>query len=112
MCWEKQIKMIRYTMYRFKKGRFIMMNRKWKIYSVMYFALVLFIFLPGQASAYIDPSTTTYIIQAVAGIAVAVGAFFLMYWRKAKRKIADKLHIDTDVNKEVEDDIQTDDEEK
>ena len=86
------------------------MTKNWKIAAILYFTLVLTIMLPNQACAYIDPSTTTYIIQAVAGIAVAVGAFFMIYWRKAKRKIADKLHIDTDANKEVEDEIRVDDE--
>lgn len=74
-----------------------------------YFTTGFMLMFMQNAHAYIDPSTTTYIVQAVAGIAVAVGAFFLMYWRKAKRKIADKLHIDANANKEVEDDIRTDD---
>ena len=42
---------------------------------------------PTQASAYIDPSTTTFIIQAVIALAVAIAAGFSIYWRKAKKKI-------------------------
>ena len=55
--------------------------------------------------AYIDPSVTTYAIQAVAGVAVAVGAVVGIYWRKARRKINDKLGIDENRNKEVEADV-------
>lgn len=88
------------------------MTKNWKIAAILYFTLVLTLMLPSQACAYIDPSTTTYIIQAVAGVAVAIGAFVTIYWRKAKKKIANTLHIDENAKKEVEEDIQiTDDDE-
>ena len=45
------------------------------------------ILTPAQASAYIDPSTTTFIVQAAIGLAVAVAAGFSIHWRKAKKKI-------------------------
>lgn len=54
--------------------------------------------------AYIDPSVTTYIIQAVAGIVVAVGAVVGIYFRRAKKKLNDKLGLDENRNKEVESD--------
>ena len=75
-----------------------------------FFLMVLFV---GAASmlafgvngkAYIDPSVTTYLIQAIAGIVVAVGAFLAVYWRRAKKKVQDKLGIDENRNKEVESD--------
>ncbi len=44
--------------------------------------------------AYIDPSVTTYMIQAVAGVVIAVGAGVGMYWRKAKRKVEGSLGIE------------------
>ncbi|MBR3637424.1 MAG: hypothetical protein IKN45_05820 [Lachnospiraceae bacterium] len=53
---------------------------------------------------YIDPSVTTYLIQAVAGIVIAVGAGLAIYFRKAKKKVNDKLGIDENRNKEVESD--------
>ena len=56
-------------------------------------------------AAYIDPSVTTYLIQAVAGVIIAVGAVAGIYWRKAKKKVQDKLGIDENAKKEVEDDI-------
>ena len=57
-----------------------------------------------NANAYIDPSVMTYMIQVVAGIAVAVGAVAGVYFRKAKKKMSEKLGIDENKNKEVESD--------
>ena len=54
--------------------------------------------------AYIDPSVMTYMIQAIAGIVIAVGAFVGIYFRKAKKKINNTLGIDENKNKEVETD--------
>ncbi len=44
--------------------------------------------------AYIDPGVTTYLIQAIAGVVVAVGAVAGIYWRKAKKKVQDKLGLE------------------
>lgn len=54
--------------------------------------------------AYIDPSVMTYAIQAGAGIIIAVGAFIGLYFRRAKKKVAKKMNIDENKNKEVESD--------
>lgn len=63
-----------------------------------------------DVNAYIDPSVTTYVIQAVAGIVVALGAAVGIYFRRAKKKVSDKLGIDENRNKEVEtDEIVVDD---
>ena len=62
---------------------------------------------------YIDPSVTTYLIQAIAGVAIAVGAGLAIYFRKAKKKMNEKLGIDENRNKEVEsDEIEFKDEKK
>lgn len=53
---------------------------------------------------YIDPSVVTYLIQAVAGVVIAVGAAVGIYFRKAKKKMNEKLGIDENKNKEVETD--------
>ena len=59
-----------------------------------------------NASAYIDPSVMTYAIQAGAGIVIAIGAVVGIYWRKARKKVSEKLGVDENRNKEVEaDDI-------
>ena len=61
-------------------------------------------FFSINANAYIDPSVMTYVIQAVTGVAIAIGAFVGIYWRRARKKINKKLNIDENRNKEVESD--------
>lgn len=68
-------------------------------------ALCTAVMLMGTAHAYLDPSVMTYTIQVVAGVVVAVGAVAGIYWRKAKKKVQDKLGIDENAKKLVEDDI-------
>ena len=53
---------------------------------------------------YIDPSVMTYAIQAIAGVAIALGATIGIIWRKSKKKVSNKLGIDENKNKEVESD--------
>ena len=77
----------------------------WKVAGTFYFALVLMA-TPFTAHAYIDPSVSSYLIQAVVGIVVAVGAFVAIYWRRAKKKVQDKLGIDENAHKEKEADVQ------
>lgn len=55
-------------------------------------------------NAYVDPSVMTYMIQAVAGIVIAIGAVAGIYFRRMKKKVNDKLGIDENRNKEVESD--------
>ena len=43
---------------------------------------------PTQASAYIDPGTTSAVAAAVVGMVVAIAAGVSIYWRKAKKKIS------------------------
>ena len=57
-----------------------------------------------MVGGYIDPSVMTYAIQAIAGVVIAIGAAVGIYWRKAKKKVNDKLGIDENRNKEVESD--------
>ena len=54
---------------------------------------------------YIDPGVTTALISGISGVAVAVGAIAVVYWRKAKKKAAEVLNIDENANKEVEDEL-------
>jgi len=63
------------------------------------------IMLSINASAYLDPSVMTYTIQVVAGVVVAVGAVIGVYWRRAKKKVQDKLGIDENAKKEIEDEV-------
>ena len=71
---------------------------------VCFVALCSMLMFGMNANAYIDPSVMTYMIQVIAGIAVAVGAVVGIYFRKAKKKVSEKLGIDENKNKEVESD--------
>ena len=75
-----------------------------KISIGLYFVVNFAVLFSVNAMAYIDPSVMTYAIQAIAGIAIAIGAAVGIYWRKARKKINDKLGVDENKNKEVEDD--------
>lgn len=86
-------------------------DMNWKIAGTIYMATVLMA-SPLTAHAYIDPSVSSYLIQAIAGIVVAVGAFVAIYWRRAKKKVQDKLGIDENARKEREADVKVFDEEK
>ena len=77
---------------------------KSKVVKGLYFGICLNIMLMSNVRAYIDPSVMTYAIQAIAGIAIAIGAFVGIYFRKAKKKLNQKLGIDENRNKEVESD--------
>ncbi|MBE6590711.1 MAG: hypothetical protein E7646_01560 [Ruminococcaceae bacterium] len=72
--------------------------------TVFNFFCLCMIFTVG-AFAYIDPSVMTYTIQVVAGVAVAAGAVITVFWRRAKKKVQQKLGIDENAKKEVEEDV-------
>ena len=61
--------------------------------------------------AYIDISSVSYVIPLVVGIAVAIGSWIYIHFRRAKSKISEKLGIDENAGKEVEDDVVITDEE-
>lgn len=76
-----------------------------KVLTRTMFAIGLMFIFSTTAYAYLDPSVMTYTIQVVAGVVVAVGAVIGVYWRKAKKKVQDKLGIDENAKKEVEDEV-------
>ena len=51
------------------------------------YCMLCMVLTPSQASAYIDPSTTTFLVSSIIGLAVALAAGFSIHWRKAKKKI-------------------------
>ena len=55
--------------------------------------------------AYIDPSVMSYTVQAIAGVAIALGVVFGVVWRKIKKGTNKVLGRDENSGKEVEDDI-------
>lgn len=54
---------------------------------------------------YIDPSAITVAASSIGGILIAVGAAAAIWWTKAKKKAAEKLHLDPNARKEVEDKV-------
>ena len=78
--------------------------------TIRYLLFTLYCFVSAMllfgvtAYAYIDPSVMTYVIQAVAGVVIALGAVFGIYFRKMKKALFVFLHIDENRNKEVESD--------
>lgn len=74
------------------------------ICGLIYLSVAAMLVFGANLSAYIDPSVATYLIQAIAGVVIAVGAAVGIYWRKAKKKVAKTLNIDENKNKDVESD--------
>ncbi len=56
-----------------------------KLLSFIWFFVFAMLLFSVTAFAYIDPSAMTYIIQIIAGAAIAAGAAFGYYFRKIKR---------------------------
>ena len=81
------------------------MKKGLPLFLLMLYCVFCMVLTPTQASAYIDPSTTTMIIQAAVGLVVAIAAGFAIYWRKAKKKIS-KVVGREEVTKDESDDLE------
>ena len=55
--------------------------------------------------AYFDPSVMSYAVQAIAGVAIALGVVVGVVWRKVKRGTNKALGRNENAGKEVEDRI-------
>ena len=44
------------------------------------------IFSLSDVNLYIDPATTSYVVQIITGIVIAVGTFAGIFWSKIRRK--------------------------
>lgn len=55
--------------------------------------------------AYVDPSVMSYTVQAVAGVAIALGVVIGVIWRKVKKGANKALGHDENSGKEVEEDV-------
>ena len=82
-----------------------------KRFLAAYLCFGMMLFATVNASAYIDPSQVTLVIQVISGIVIALGAMFYVVWRKIKKKASKVLGIDENAGKEVEEDIVIDEEE-
>ena len=56
--------------------------------------------------AYIDPSVMSYTVQAIAGVAIALGVVFGVFWRTVKKGTNQVLRRDENSGKEVEEEIE------
>lgn len=65
------------------------MNAK-KILKFAFYALGSAVMLTGSCFAYIDPATTSLIIQIVAGVVIACGTAVGIFWSRIKRKFKKK----------------------
>ena len=55
--------------------------------------------------AYVDPSVMSYTVQAIAGVAIALGVVFGVVWRKIKKGANKALGRDENAGKEVEEEV-------
>lgn len=53
-----------------------------QVFKFVYFFSCFFTLFTNYAHAYIDPSAVTYVIQAVAGVLIALGAAFTIFRHK------------------------------
>lgn len=70
----------------------------------------MFVWALGGAAAYIDPAATSILLASITSVVVAIGATFIVLWRKFKKGVSKTLHIDPNAGKEVEDDLVVHDE--
>lgn len=68
---------------------------KKRIAFTAYFALCFAMMLCVDALAYIDPATTSYLLQIIAGVFIACGATVAVFWRRItfyfKKKKAERV---------------------
>ena len=55
--------------------------------------------------AYVDPSVMSYTVQAIAGVAIALGVVFGVVWRRLEKGASKARGRDENAGKEVEDEI-------
>ncbi len=75
-----------------------------KVLSFTYFFTCFYSFFTMYAHAYIDPSAVTYVIQAVAAVFIALGAFITIFrhriaqfFKKNKTEQKREIHVDEDI---------------
>ena len=77
------------------------MHKK-RILTYVYFSVAFTCLLTRPVLAYIDPSVMSYAIQAVAGIAIALGTVVGLYWRRFTKGIRKLFRVKSNHYKEVE----------
>lgn len=85
-----------------------MKNLFFKITKFAYFFTACFVMLSIHAHAYIDPSAVTYVIQAVAGAVIAIGALITVFrhkivafFKKGKKETKKReIHVKDNITEE------------
>lgn len=54
---------------------------------------------------YVDPSVVSVAAAAIAGVGAAISAAIIIWWRKAKKKVAEKFHLEEKSIKETEGEV-------
>lgn len=75
-----------------------------KLFRYLYFSIAFFFLFMVPVRAYIDPSVMTYAIQAVAGVAIALGTVFGLYWRKLLKVLRTVFRVRSNKHAENESD--------
>ena len=60
------------------------MKRLNKAVAIGYFSVLMMVMSEIKAYAYIDPATTSYLIQILAGVLIAAGATLGIFWKKIR----------------------------
>ncbi len=81
-----------------------MKKRRSTVWHLVYFTPLMLMMFTVPVQAYIDPSVMTYAIQAVAGMAIAIGAVLGIYWRKIRRAFLSKFHLEQKMSRNYESD--------
>lgn len=82
------------------------MKKSLKAVKFMYFFTCWWFVLSMHAHAYIDPSAVTYVIQAIAGVFIALGALITVFRHKIfaflkkgrKDNVKKEIHIKEDAD--------------
>jgi len=72
-----------------------------KIVRFTYFFICSMMLFSTYSFAYLDPSTMTYAIQAVAGVLIAIGAAVGIYWHKIKRAVKGNKKLENKDNSDL-----------
>ena len=67
-----------------------MLTRKGKAVRLAFYLICASAFMGVNVYAYIDPATTSYVIQIAAGIVIACGTGIGILWSNIRRKLSKK----------------------
>lgn len=82
------------------------MKKTKTVLKFTYFFLAFSMMFSMISFAYIDPATTSYLIQIVAGVVIAAGATVGVFWKKIKLSLRKKKmeHLEKSLKKKADKD--------